>query len=389
MDLPPDAGLSTLLQHFGEEEKIKGAVTPPIFQNSLFVFESMDELLTAMSEHPDGPQHHYSRVSNPSVEIAEKKIAKLEGADACKVTGSGMAALSIAVMSCVKQGSHVVAVDTGYGPLKALLTDYLSRFGVTYTFVNGGEVDEIVDALRPETDAIYLESPSSLVFQLQDLEAIAKIAQARGISTICDNTYNTPLHMQPHRLGIDLVCHSATKYLGGHSDITAGAVTASQERIDRIVRQEIALLGSILHPFQAWLLNRGLHTLELRVKRHETTANKVASWLESRKEIARVHHISLDSFPQRALYRKMMSGSGGLFSFEPKIQDPDKVKGFADALKIFQRGVSWGGFESLVVALPVHPLGYKERKWIVRLFCGLEDVQDLIADIDQALSYVR
>ena len=388
MDFSQELGWSTLLQHFGEDEKIKGAVTPPIFQNSLFVFDKMDELLDAMANHPAGPQHHYSRVSNPSVDLAERKIAKLEGTEACKLTGCGQAALTIAIMSCVKQGSHVVCVDTCYGPVKSLLSDYLPRFGVTHTFVNGSEIQEVVDAIRPETTAIYLESPSSLVFQMQDMEAIAKIAHERGISTICDNTYNTPLHMRPHELGIDLVCHSATKYLGGHSDITAGAVCGSQKRIDKIIREEINLLGSILHPFQSWLLNRSLHTLQLRLKQHEATGNSVATWLNDRPEIARVNHISLPSYPQRELYLKMMKGSGGLFSFEPKVQDPIKVKAFADALKIFQRGVSWGGFESLVVALPVHPLGYDSQKWIIRLFCGLEDAQDLIADIESAIHHL-
>jgi len=387
MELNKDLGLSTLLQHFGEDEKIAGAVTPPIFQNSLFVFDTMDELLENMGKHPAGPRHHYSRISNPTVDLAEKKLAKLEGTDACKITGSGMAAISVAVFSCVKQGSHVV-VDTAYGPLKALVSEYLPQFGVTHTFVNGSDVDEVVAAIRPETTLIYLESPSSLIFRLQDMEAIAKIAKERGITTICDNTYCTPIFMQPHKMGIDIVCHSATKYLGGHSDITAGVVCANQERIEKIIRKEIALFGSILHPFQSWLLNRSLRTLDLRMKRHEETGNAVASWLEKRDEVAHVNHVSLESFPQRELYLKMMSGSGGLFSFEPRVQNPDKVKAFADALKLFQRGVSWGGFESLVVALPVSPIGYNGTRWIVRLFCGLEDAKDLIADIEQALPHL-
>jgi len=384
MELDREPGLNTILQHFGEEEKLMGAVTPPIFQNSLFVFDTMDDLLDAMTKQPAGPDHHYSRLSNPSVDLVEKKIAKLEGTDACKLTGCGMAALSIAVMSCVKQGSHVVAVDTGYGPLRTFISSYLAKFGVTHTFVSGCEVEEVVAAIRPETTAIYLESPSSLVFQLQDMPEIAKIAKQRGITTICDNTYCTPLHMRPHAMGIDIVCHSATKYLGGHSDITAGAVCASQERIDKIVREEIDLLGSILHPFQAWLLNRSLRTLELRLKRHEQTANTVAAWLEARDEVSHVNHISLQSFKQRELYLKTMTGSGGLFSFETKEQDPEKVKGFVDELKLFQRGVSWGGFESLALALPVHPMGYDKKRWIVRLFCGLEEPGDLIQDLEHA-----
>ena len=389
MEHENEYGMRTLLQHYGEEEKLHGAVTPPIFQNSLFVFDTVEELWDSMAKGSDGGHHTYSRVSNPTVEIAEKKIAKLEGTDACKVTGSGMAALSIAIMSCVKQGSHVVAVDTGYGPVKTLLTDYLNKFGVTHTFVDGSEVDEVVAALRPETTAIYLESPSSLVFRLQDMGAIAAIAKERGISTICDNTYNTPIHMRPHEIGIDLVCHSATKYFGGHSDMTAGAVCGTKERIDRIVRDEISLLGSILHPFQSWLLNRSIRTLELRLKRHEQTANTVAAWLEARPEIAQVNHISLPSFPQRELYLKMMSGSGGLFSFEPKVQDPEKVKGFVNSLKLFQRGVSWGGFESLALAMPVSPLAYDGMRWIIRLFTGLEDPKDILADLEQAMHFLR
>ena len=156
MELENEPGHNTILQHFGEEEKLKGAVAPPIFQNSLFVFDTVDELFDAMIKHPAGPDHHYSRISNPTIEIAEKKIAKLEGTDGCKITGCGMAALSIAIMSCVEQGSHVVAIDTGYGPVKTLLTDYLSKFGVTHTFVNGCEVAELEAAIRPETTAIYL-----------------------------------------------------------------------------------------------------------------------------------------------------------------------------------------------------------------------------------------
>jgi len=388
MELHKDLGLDTLIQHYGEEEKVHGAVAPPIYQNSLFVFDSIDELGEAMSKTPSGPQHHYSRISNPSLDIVEQKLAMLEGTETCKVLGSGQAALTMAVMSCVKQGSHIVCVDTAYGPLMQLVGDYLARFGISHTFVDGSEVNEVVAAIRPETTAIYLESPSSLIFRLQDMGAIAQIAKERGISTICDNTYNTPLHMKPHDIGIDIVCHSATKYLGGHSDLTAGILCTSNERMEKIVRYEVNLLGSILHPFQAWLLNRSLRTLSLRLSRHEETGNAVASWLEARDEIERVNHIGLATYPQRDLYKRMMSGSGGLFSFEPKIQDPVKIKAFCDSLNIFQRGVSWGGFESLVVTMPVKPLGYDRQTWVVRLFCGLEDPKDLIADLKQGMGHL-
>ncbi|HSI71992.1 MAG TPA: PLP-dependent aspartate aminotransferase family protein [Fimbriimonas sp.] len=389
MDLEhAEYGLNTMLAHYGEEEKLKGAVTPPIFQNSLFVFPTMEELLEAMYDTPAGPPHHYSRVGNPTTALAEKKIAKLEGAEACKLFGTGMGAISAAVISCVKAGSHVIAADTCYGPVRDFVSKYLDRFGVTYTWVDGRCPEEFFDAIRPETSLIYLESPSSLVFRLQDIEAVAKFARQKGIATIMDNTYNTPLHMQPLSVGVDMVVHSGTKYFGGHSDITAGAVATSNERANKMIRGEIAYFGAILHPFSAWLLNRGLRTLPLRLKRHEETANTIAAWLDDRPEIDVVHHLGLPSYPQRDLMRKMMTGTGGLFSFEPKVQDEAKVMAFANSLKLFQRGISWGGHESLVVALKCQPLGYTEERWIVRLFCGLEDAPDLIRDLDQALAHL-
>ncbi len=378
-------GIDTLIQHYGEDEKIMGAVVPPIFQNSLFVFDTMDELADSMATHPYSAPHHYSRLSNPSLDFIEKKLAMLEGTDACKVVGCGQAALTAAVMSSARQGAHIVCVDSAYGPLMSLVSEYLARFGVTHTFVDGRCVEEVIGAIRPETTVIYLESPSSLIFSMQDFEAISRVARERGITTICDNTYSTPLFMKPHSMGIDIVCHSATKYIGGHSDLTAGVICTDRDRMDKIVRQEINLLGSVLHPLQAWMLQRSLRTLSLRMEKHQATGNAVASWLESQKEIAIVRHVGLPSYPQRDLYQKMMKGSGGLFSFEPVTQDPGQIKRFVDDLKLFQRGVSWGGFESLVVALQVHPKAFSEPKWLVRLFCGLENSEDLIADLQKSL----
>ncbi len=387
MDLDGKFGLGTLLQHYGEEEKVLGAVVAPIFQNSLFLFDEVEDLTEAIVKHPAGPPYHYSRIGNPTVEIAEKKIAMLEGTEACKVTGCGMGAISNAVMSCLKAGSHVVTLDTVYGPVKHLLSVYMARFGVEVTYVTGLCTDEFISAIRPETSLIYLESPSSILFRIQDVAAIAKVARERGITTVIDNTYNTPLHFQPHALGIDLVCHSATKYLGGHSDVTAGAICGTREMMDKITRNEINFLGNILAPFPAWLLTRGIRTLALRLKQHEQTANTVAAWLEAHPAVARVHHLGLPSYPQRELYKKMFTGSGGLFSFEPKVQDEAKLREVCNRLRIFGRGISWGGFESLVVLLKTAPIDYDKPKFVIRLFTGLEDPQDLIADLEQALSF--
>ncbi|MGV3614994.1 MAG: trans-sulfuration enzyme family protein [Fimbriimonas sp.] len=382
-------GPSTRIAHFGEEEKIHGAVVPPIFQNSLFLFDQMDELLQAISAPAKSPPHHYSRLSNPTVDLAAQKIAMLEGAEAGKVMGSGMGAISLAVLSCVRQGSHVITVDTAYKPLRNMLSVLLPRFGVTHTLVDGRNKEEILDAVRPETSLIYLEPPSSLVFRMQDVAPIAAYAREKGISTVLDNTYSTPLHFQPLSVGVDLVCHSASKYLGGHSDITAGAVVGSRKRIEGLIQTELDIFGSHLAPFPAWLLTRGMRSLKVRLQHHEASANAVAAWLESRPEVEVVHHLGLPSYAQRDLVEKYMSGTGGLFSFEPKVQDPERIKAFCDALTLFGRGVSWGGFESLVIALPMSASGYESTRWFVRLYCGLEETEDLIRDLEQAMAHLE
>lgn len=381
----PDLGFNTLLAHYGEDKKDQGAVVPPIYQTSLFVFDTIEEFTSSLMGNPQGPPYHYSRIGNPSVDLAEKKIAHLEGTDACKLFGSGQGAITAAIMSCVQTGSHVVAVDTCYGPTRTLLTDYLSKFGVKTTFVTGIDSQEILDAIQPETTAVYLESPSSLLFRLQDIETVTKHCRAKGIATLIDNTYCTPLFSSPAMLGVDIVLHSATKYLAGHSDLTAGAVCTTQERIDLLSRLEVNLLGSLLAPFPAWLLTRGMRSLGVRMLRHQQTGNIVAEWVEQQPEVAQVLHVGLPSFPQRNLFEKQMRGSASLFSFFPKVQDKERIVAFVEALELFQIGVSWGGYESLAVPIEVKPDNWPQSQMIVRLFCGLEEPEDLIGDLKRAM----
>lgn len=377
-------GVGTLLAHLGETEKVKGAVIPPLYQNSLFTFETVAELFDSMVHHPDTEPYHYSRVGNPTVRLAADKIAALEGTEDCILTGSGMAAISLACMSVLEHGAHAVVVDTVYGPARAFLTDYLSRFGITYTFVDGRCPDEVIEAIQADTKLVYLESPSSIVFRLQDLRAITAECRKRGVTTVIDNTFAGGLLQRPHAMGVDLVVHSVTKYLGGHSDLTAGAICGNRARLDKIVRAELALFGSILAPFPAWLLTRGLRTLEVRMERHSRSSTAVAQWLTERPEVERVLHVGLPDFEQAELYRHQMSGCGGLFSFIPKAQSQRDVERFCNALKVFQRGVSWGGFESLAIPLKVQPMGWSAPAYVVRLFIGLEDPKDLLADLQQA-----
>ena len=384
--IPEDAKLSTLLQHYGEEEKIKGAVTPPIFQNSLFVFDDSRELAGYLSDPTIDDPAVYSRISNPTLEVVEKKMAMLEGTESAKVFSAGMMAITAGAMSTLEQGAHVVAIDTNYGPTVSLFGEYLPRFGVTTTFVDGRNTDELIEAIKPETKLVYLESPSSAFFRLQDLEAIAAECRKRGIATMCDNSYSTPILQQPSKFGIDMVVHSASKYLGGHSDITAGVLCASRDRISTLFKPagELPLLTGSLAPFSAWLLHRGLRTLQLRVRAHEASANRVAEWLSENPGVDVVHHPSLPGYAQRDLFLKQMRGSGGLFSFEPKRQDQEKTFDFVNALQIFQRGVSWGGYESLVVPMLRQPMDYVEPRNVIRLYCGLEDPDDLITDLERA-----
>ncbi len=375
----------TILQRYAEDEHVEGAVTPPIFQTSLFVFPDCESFAASFDQQSlDRPRYVYSRVANPTCEIAERKIAALEHMGAAKLFGSGMGAISAAIMSCVKAGDHVVCIDTVYGPTKEFLRDYLPQFGVTTTFVPGS-LDDYMAAATPETTCFYLESPSSILFRIQDLEAIAAFAKSRGIATIIDNSYCSPYFQQPADFGIDIVVHSATKYIAGHSDVVAGALATSEERMRSLIAKEVSLFGGALAPMPAWLLLRGLRTLGLRMKHARETGRTVAHWLRERPEVSEVFFPGFDDHPSRDLAEKQMQGTGSLLTFAPKVQDEARLRRFANDLKMFQLGVSWGGYESLCVFMPQHPVDWPEPRWVVRLYCGLEDVDDLLGDLDRCL----
>lgn len=374
--------IETMLQHLGEEEHVFGAVTPPIFQTSLFVFDNCDDF--AASFEAPTKRANYSRIGNPTVDVVNQKIAALEHCEEGMVFTSGMSAISAAILSEVESGAHLVCVDTCYGPTKQFVTEYLPRFGVSHTLVEGTCADEVIGAFRPETRLVYLESPSSIVFRMQDLETITGAAHDRGITVAMDNSYSSPIFQTPHDFGVDIILHSATKYLAGHSDVVAGALATDRERMNRIRKAELPLLGAILPPFPAWLLLRGLRTLPVRMRHVQETGNAIAGWLQTRPEVEQVFHVGSPNHPQRELIEKYLRGSTGLLTFEPKIQDFDRLKCFADSLEIFQMGVSWGGHESLCVPLPYHPMGWPEPRWLVRLYCGLEHPRDLVMDLEQA-----
>lgn len=373
----------TLLQHLGEEEKPYGAVTPPITQTSLFVFDQYDAFVHRVEDGPGEP-YVYSRVTNPTNEIPETKIAMLEGTGACRLFNSGMAAISASVMSAVASGSHVVCIDTAYGPLQQFLRDYMPKFGVTTTFVPGISTEEILDSIRPETSLVYLESPSSILFRMQDFEAITAHCKAKGITTITDNSYSGAIFQQPAQFGVDLIVHSATKYIVGHSDVVAGVSAGSSERLRDLMKSEVPLLGAALAPFPAWLLLRGLRTLPMRMRHAQEAGNAMSSWLQTQPWVERVYHVGSPDYQYKELRGKQMTGSSSLLSFEPVDQSEEWSRRFIEAQRVFQLGVSWGGFESLCVPLQMHPGDWAEPRRLLRVYCGFENVVDLQNDLTQA-----
>ncbi len=391
---PP--GFETICAHLGEDPaRYEGAVVPPIFQNSLFT--SPDSQTWANRSAQGSGVYDYTRVANPTTDILQTKLAALERTEAARCFGSGNAAVTAAILHSVRAGDHLVAVDTIYGPTRAFLTSYVNQLGVETTFVPGTETEQFAEAIRPNTRLIYLESPSSLVFNLQDLRAVAALARERGITTVVDNSWASPYFQNPVELGIDLVVHSATKYLGGHSDLVAGVVMGPRAHLEPLARWEGALLGGILDPFAAWLMLRGLRTLALRMERHQSSALAVARYLEQHPRIARVHYPGLPSHPQHALAQSQMRGASGLLSFELKEGTRESAYRVVDRLRYFGIGVSWGGFESLAIPIgfpqgpggPIHLPGVTvpadRVHWGARLHVGLETVDDLLEDLEEAL----
>ncbi|GBC95715.1 Cystathionine gamma-synthase [bacterium HR16] len=368
--------------HWGEDpERYMGSVVPPIFQNSLFTAPSVE------ARSRKAGRYIYTRESNPTTDILNAKIAALEGAEEARCFASGMAAISAAVMSQLRSGDHVVCVKNVYYPARVLLQDYLNRFGVEVSFVRGTSVEDFEQALRPNTRLFYLESPTSINLWLQPLEEVCAFARAHGITTIIDNTWATPVFQRPIQMGVDIVVHSASKYLGGHSDVIAGVVCTSRQHIEAIHR-EMTLIGGILDPFAAWLILRGLRTLPARLRQHQQSALRVAQWLSEHPAVHRVLYPGLPSHPQYELACRQMSGFSGLFSFTLKHNSREAAVGVVDALKTFHIGVSWGGYESL--ALPMLIEDYDgEQRWGLRVHIGLEQPESLIADLEQALRHAE
>jgi len=382
----------TDLLHIGDTPcDWNGAVNPPVVHASLFCFESLQQYLDTV----EGREQHYTygRSGNPTTHVLEEKVAYLEKTDDALALASGMAAITTALLAYLRSGDHMLVVSSVYGPVRTFSDGMLRQLGVETEYYPCEACDDLSARMRPNTRVIYLESPGSLTFALQDLRAVARVAREHGVITMIDNTWATPLYQNPIPLGIDLSLHAGTKYIAGHSDLMLGLVAGSAEAM-KPVRATARLLGGILSPDDAYLAIRGLRTLPVRMARHQESALKVARWLETRPEVREVLHPGLPSFPGYELGCRQMSGYSGLFAFRLQPRDAAARHRFVDAtLDLFRLGYSWGGYESIILPLITQHKGDAAMRASLgldddtyRISIGLEDPDDLIATLDRALT---
>ena len=375
-------GLSTIALHGGAVHGGAGdAVAPPLNQSVSFI----QEIGTV--------EQMYTRYGNtPNAQAVQRRLALLEGAEAALVLSSGMGATSCAMLALLRPGDHLVSSAWIYGGTNALFTKELPAMGIEVTFVDPTEPRGWRQALRKNTRAIFLESPVNPTCRVLDLSTLSMIGKAEGIAVVIDSTFASPVNLRPIEHGIDVVIHSATKYLNGHHDILAGVVLGSEPFIDEVT-EKMKIWGQAPDPFACWLLERGLKTIEIRVQRQNENAMKIAEWCESRKEIAKVHYPGLPSHPDHAIARKLLRGYGGMLSIE-LAAGGDAVPGFIRRLRLFTHASSLGGVDSLISEprYTSHAKLTSEQRAAIgipdgflRLSVGIENAEDLIADIEQAL----
>jgi cystathionine beta-lyase/cystathionine gamma-synthase len=381
--------LSYIINELGEErEQYFNAISPPIIQTSNFSFRTVAAMRKAFEDEMDG--YLYSRGLNPTVEILRKKLAALDGAEDCLVFNSGAAAIFAGVLSQVKAGDHIISVKEPYTWAQKMFDVILPRFGVQTTYVDGTQISNFEEAIRKNTALIYLESPNSWTYALQDLAAVASLARSRGIVTMIDNSYCTPLYQRPIDFGIDLTMQTATKYIGGHSDTLGGVLCGKKEVMKKIFDSEYLNIGSGIQPFNAWLLIRGLRTLPARLDRISRTTLKVIGFLKGHPAVDKVLFPFDPGFPQYELAKKQMKGACGLLTFSLKNGTVESITRFCESLKHIRMAVSWGGHESLVIprcaGMPVAGFDPSlEGHQYIRLYVGMEDAEYLVGDLEGAL----
>lgn len=382
--------VSYILNELGEDrENYFNAIAPPIIQTSNFSFKKVDDFRKAFED--EYSTFLYSRGLNPTVQILSQKLAALDRAEDCLVFNSGASAIFAAVFANIKSGDHIVSVDKPYTWAQKMFNDILPRFNVSVTYVDGRDTQNIENAIQDNTSVIYLETPNSWSFYLQDLEAVARLAKSKKIITICDNSYCSPLYQSPITYGIDLVLQSATKYINGHSDVVAGVLSGTKAMMKKIFNSEYMNMGIGATPFNAWLMIRGLRTLPLRLAQISATTEKVVHFLNNHERVEEVVFPFHKNFPQYELAKKQMKGAGGLFSFTIKAKKIKEIENFCENLRHILMAVSWGGHESLIIP---GCASIKENEFDaenkdhrkLRMYVGLEEADYIIEDLERGFA---
>jgi cystathionine beta-lyase/cystathionine gamma-synthase len=372
-------------------EKKNGPLATPIFQTSTFEVTDNEEQLRVTPT-----DQFYTRYGNPTNTVAEKRVAELEGVDAALTFASGMGAITTTILALLRSGDHIVAQRDIYGGVTKFFTQWLPKLGIETTFVDTTSYEEHGRAIRPNTKLLYLESPTNPTLRVVDLKAAADLAKHHGLISMIDGTFGTPINQHPADYGIDLIMHSGTKYLSGHTDLICGVVAGPANLMEKIHGTRTTL-GNCMDPHASWMLARGLKTLAVRVARQNENALQVATFLEQHAKVRRVHYPFLTSHPQYEIAKKQMSGGGGIVTFEVKGSGEDARRA-SESMRLFTLAPSLGGVESLV-SIPVltshamieaaHRVQMGVTEQMIRLSVGIEDVNDLIADLDHALEAVR
>lgn len=381
----------TIAVHAGEDlTQNHGAVSVPVYNASVFAFPDADEGAAIHNYQKEG--YFYGRLGNPTQTALEKAVAELEGGDDAYALASGMAAVSAAILSNVNSGDHIIAPDSMYSTTTLFLRDLQDKFGIETTFVDAENSENYLDAVQDNTKLFWLETPSNPLLKITDIEAVAQIAKSKNIITIIDNTFATPFNQRPLEFGIDLIIHSATKYFGGHSDLTAGVIVGNQEFVDRARNTIGKLYGGNIAPQVAWLVLRGIRTLALRMERHNQNAYAVANMLSNNSKVEAAFYPGLINHPNHNVARKQMSGFGGMIAFD--VGSVEAGKTLVNNVKVCTLATSLGGVETIIQhsASMTHATLPREERLkagvtdgLIRLSVGIENEQDLINDLENAL----
>ena len=388
-----DKEIAEIINELGEHRELYfNAIAPPIIQTSNFSFKTVNDLRIAFED--ESKSFIYSRAKNPTLSILSEKLAALDGAEDCLVVNSGAGAIFVSVLANIKSGDHIVSVAKPYTWAQKMFDNVLPRFDVTVSYVDGRDINNFKNAIRENTTLIYLETPNSWSFAIQDLQAVADLAKANDIITICDNSYCCPLYQRPISFGIDLSLQSATKYISGHSDVVAGVICGSSEMISKIFNSEYMNLGIGTTPFNAWLLLRGLRTLPVRVERVSATTRKVIDYLKSIDLVEKILYPLMPEFDQYELAKKQMKDAGGLFSIILKAQSAMEIENFCNHLQHILMAVSWGGYESLIIPgiASIRREDFdasNEDHRRIRIYIGLEDADYIIDDLNRGFNAMK